>query len=350
MPLSGILAKRLLLIYTGGTIGMLRSKEDRTYFPFDLEHLLSHFPEIDRLVTDIQFYSFDPPLDSSNIGPEIWVKIARIIRDHYDKVDAFVVLHGSDTMAYTGSALSYILEGLSKPVIMTGSQLPIGEIRTDAKENLVTAMQIAAHPETPFREVCVFFENRLFRANRVKKIHADVFSAFNSPNFPPLAQAGVKLSFYRPTPADAWEKLPFRVQENLEKNVAVVKFFPGITKEIIESVMLRPEIKGVILESYGTGNIPTDAGLSDAIARSVEAGKIVLNITQCSGGPVDMGRYATSKKLRQAGVLSGSDLTFEAALTKMMYIMGKYENPEQVKHFLTRNIRGEMTAERAYTI
>jgi L-asparaginase len=329
---------------------MLRSKEDRTYFPFDLEHLLSHFPEIDRLASDIDFYSFNPPLDSSNIGPAIWVKIAKIIRDNYEKADAFVILHGSDTMAYTGSALSFMLEGLAKPVIMTGSQLPIGEIRTDAKENLVTAMQIAAHPKASFKEVCVYFEYKLFRANRVKKVHADVFHAFNSPNFPPLAQAGVKLNFYRPTPADAYNNIPFRVQEKLETNVTVVKFFPGITPELIEAVALRPEIKGVILESYGTGNIPTDPGLINAIRKTVDAGKIVLNITQCSGGPVDMGRYTTSKMLLECGVLSGSDLTFEAALTKMMYLLGKYEDKDQVRHFLTRNIRGEMNAERAYTV
>lgn len=328
---------------------MLRSKEDRTYFPFDLEHLLSHFPEIDRLASDIEFYSFNPPLDSSNIGPEIWLKIARIIRDNYDRVDAFLILHGSDTMAYTGSALSYLLEGLSKPVIMTGSQLPIGEIRTDAKENLVTAMQIAAHPQSPFKEVCVYFEYKLFRANRVKKVHADVFHAFNSPNFPPLAQAGVKLSFYRPTPADAWENIPFRIQEELETNVAVVKFFPGITGDIIRSITMRPEVKGVILESYGTGNIPTNEDLIRAIRETVQSGKVVLNITQCSGGPVDMGRYATSKMLLESGVLAGADLTFEAALTKMMYLLGKYKNISDVNYYLTRNIRGEMSAERAYT-
>ena len=341
--------KKLLLIYTGGTIGMIRNKEDKTYFPFDLEHLLSQFPEIGQVSAEILFHSFDPPLDSSNIGPPTWIKLARIIEENYHKVDSFVILHGSDTMAYTGSALSYIIEGLDKPVIMTGSQLPIGEIRTDAKTNLVTAIQIATHPLAPFKEVCIFFENRLFRANRTKKVHADVFHAFNSPNFPALAQAGVKMSFYRPTPADATGKIPFRIQEKLETKVGAIKIFPGISKKIMECILMDNDLKGIVLESYGTGNIPTDPEMIDIISRSVQKGKIVLNITQCTGGPVEMGRYSTSKMLAECGVLSGSDLTFEAALTKLMYLLGKYDDLDKIKEFVVHNIRGEMTAPRLIT-
>jgi L-asparaginase len=340
--------KKILLIYTGGTIGMMRGP-DGSFMPFDFQLIRSEFPEIDRLNCEIAVEAFDPPLDSSNIGPPIWIKLASTIRDQYVHYDGFVILHGSDTMAYTGSALSFMIEGLQKPVILTGAQLPINQIRTDAKENLITAIQIASHPDTPIKEVCIYFEYKLFRANRTKKVHADVFHAFDSPNFPPLAQAGVHLKFYRPTPEDAYLHVPFHIQENLETRIGLKKFFPGITHNTLDSILLKPDLRGIIIESYGAGNLPTDPELIESLGNSIEMGKVVLNITQCIAGSVEMGRYATSKLLQEKGVLNGRDLTFEAALTKMMYLLGKYDDPDQVRYYLTHNIRGEMTADRAYT-
>lgn len=336
------------MIYSGGTIGMILSPEGH-YEPFDFVDVESVFPELAKLGADIEVHSFNPPLDSSNIGPAIWVQIARIIQTRYQEFDGFVILHGSDTMAYTGSALSFMLEGLDKPVIITGSQLPIGEIRTDAKENLESAFEIAAHPDQPIKEVAIYFEYKLFRANRAKKVHADVFGAFRSPNFRPIAEAGVHFRYFRPTPEDAYKGIPFRVQEKLELNVALKKFFPGISYPVLEAIMLKPEIKGIVIESYGSGNLPTEPALIETIREGVLQGKIVVNITQCTAGTVDMGRYATSKYLLQSGVLNGADLTTEAAITKMMYLMGKYDDVEKVKYLMQRNIRGEMTAERAYS-
>lgn len=342
--------KKLLLIYTGGTIGMIREAVDGPYVPFDFEGIGDQFPELNRLACDIEVRSFKTPRDSSSIGPEIWIEIAQYIQKVYTEFDGFVILHGTDTMAYTGSALSFILEGLSKPVILTGSQLPINEIRTDAKENMVTAIEIASHPDMPIREVGLYFEYKLFRANRSKKVHADKFAAFDSPNFPELVQAGVHLRIRRSTPKDAFASSYFQVQEKLETNIGHAMFYPGVTADTLSSVLLNPNNKGIILQSYGTGNMPSrNKALVDLVKESAKQGKVILNITQCTGGFVEMGRYEASEDLVASGVLGGADLTFEAALTKMMYLMGKYEDLDKVRYYLERNIRGEMTAERAYT-
>lgn len=341
---------RILILYTGGTIGMVRRRRDGPYTPFDFTLIRSEFPELDRLDCDVELISFDPPLDSSNIGPVVWVKIARIISDNYEKFDGFVILHGSDTMAYTGSALSFMLQGLGKPVIMTGAQLPINEIRTDAKENFMTALQIASDPQMRIKEVGIYFEYKLYRANRTKKVHADVFSAFNSPNFPELVEAGVHLYFRHPTPEDAWKDQQFSIHDQLDSSIANLRFYPGLTPEAVEPILLNPKTKGVIIQSYGAGNLPTDKNLIHLIKESIGQGKVLLNITQCNGGSVEMGRYETSLMLLKAGVVSGADLTFEAALTKMMYLFGKLGSAEEVKYYLARNIRGEMRAERAHLV
>lgn len=342
--------KKLLLIYTGGTIGMIRQTVEGPYAPFDFAMIDDQFPELNRLACDIEVRSFSPPRDSSNIGPDVWIEIALYIKKVYKEFDGFVILHGSDTMAYTGSALSFILEGLSKPVILTGSQLPINEIRTDAKENLVTAIEIASHEAAPIREVGIYFEYKLFRANRCKKVHTDKFAAFDSPNFPELVQAGVHLRFRRKTPKDAYENSYFQIQEKLERNIGHAIFYPGIMAETLASVLLNPANRGIILQSYGTGNIPTRPELIEVIKEAASQGKVILNTTQCTGGFVEMGRYEASRDLVESGVVGGADLTFEAALTKMMYLMGKYDDPEKVRFYLERNIRGEMSSERAYTI
>ncbi len=341
--------KRILLIYTGGTIGMVQSTPDGPYQPFDFSLISEEFPEINRLGCDIDVESFNPLLDSSNIGPATWIRIAQYIYKVYKQYDGFVILHGSDTMAYTGSALSFILEGLAKPVILTGAQLPINEIRTDAKENLITAIQIAAHPTVPIREVGIYFEYKLFRANRTKKVHADVFAAFDSPNFPYLIHAGVHLRLQHSTPSEAYDNAFFQVQEKLEVAIGHATFYPGLTTDSLGSILLNPNHKGIILQSYGTGNLPDSPEIIELIHESIDQGKIILNITQCNGGFVEMGRYESSSKLLKNGVLGGADLTFEAALTKMMYLMGKYDDKEKAAFYLVRNIRGEMTAERAIT-
>lgn len=335
------------MIYTGGTIGMIEKDDSLVAFDFGL--IQKEFIELRQFSCEIEVHSYDPPMDSSNMTPEVWIELARIIYRNYQHFDGFIILHGSDTMAYTGSALSFMLEGLMKPVILTGSQLPINSIRTDAKENLIGALEVATDEEFPIKEVCIYFGDRIFRANRTKKVHADVFRAFNSPNFPPLGEAGVHIRIRRPTPEDAWLAPEFRLQDKLETRIALKKFYPGITHNILDSILLEPEVKGIILESYGAGNIPTAPGLIESIRQSIQMGKVILNITQCVAGSVEMGRYETSKMLKDAGVLDGRDLTFEAALTKMMYLMGKYEDQDKLRYFLEHNIRGEMTAKRAYT-
>ncbi|HHG85714.1 MAG TPA: asparaginase [Bacteroidetes bacterium] len=341
--------KKILLIYTGGTIGMIQADDDGAFIPFNFELIRSQFPELEQLGSDIEVISYNPPLDSSNMGPESWVSIVHTIADWYSKVDGFVILHGTDTMAYTGSALSFMLEGLAKPVILTGAQLSINQIRTDAKENLVTAIQIASHPELPIREVAIYFQNRLYRANRTKKMDADDFAAFNSPNFPALGEAGVHLEFEFPTPEDAYKGRRFRVFDQLEYHVGHLRFYPGLPPEMMDTILLNPKLKGVILQSYGSGNLPTSPHLIATLKKAIDQGKTILNITQCSAGTVEMGRYATSTQLLKQGIISGKDLTFEAALSKMMYLMGKYKDADEVRFYMERNIRGEMRADKGYT-
>jgi len=335
----------ILIIYTGGTIGMTESQENGALSPVNFDQLSQELSQLLKFGFNITSISFDPPLDSSNIAPEQWKKIARIIESNYTKFDGFVVLHGTDTMAYTASALSFMFENLSKPVIFTGSQLPIGMLRTDGKENLLSAIEIAAaqrngKPIVP--EVCIYFNSMLFRGNRTTKIDSQQFKAFDSKNYPPLAKAGVDISYYHefisPIPTGT-----FKVKSQIDTHVVLLKIFPGINKAILESIISIEGLRGIVLETFGSGNVPGYPWFAQLIKRAVLKGITVLNISQCAGGSVKMGRYETSRNLLDAGVLSGYDMTTEAAITKMMILLGQNRHPEEIKKMLNKNLRGEIT-------
>lgn len=338
-------ASTILLIYTGGTIGMIKDYETGSLKNFNFDDLLQHIPELKLLDCDIDTFSFDKPIDSSNMSPAYWQQLATIIEDHYDLFDGFVVLHGSDTMSYSASAVSFMLENLSKPVIFTGSQLPIGDLRTDAKENLITSIQLAALKEenvSVIREVGLYFEYKLYRANRTTKVNAEHFEAFASLNYPALAESGVHLSInYTALLVPSNEAL--RVQKTLESNILLVKMFPGITKETIEHFFSLSTIKGLILETYGSGNLTTEAWFIAALQKVVDSGIPVINVTQCPGGSVAMGHYETSMTLKKMGVINGKDITTEAALAKLMYLLARQDVQQDFKTIFETSLRGEMS-------
>lgn len=336
---------RILVIYTGGTIGMVQDTETGALNPFDFKHLTDQIPEIRKFGFHIDSISFDPIIDSSNMQPEIWVRLAKIIEENYEKFDGFVILHGSDTMAYTASALSFMLENLSKPVILTGSQLPIGMIRTDGKENFITSLEIAAarhNGEALVPEVCIYFEYQLYRGNRTHKFNAEHFEAFRSVNYPVLAQAGVEIKYN----TDAIHKAvgqEFRIFTRMDTRVGVLTLFPGISREAVHTVLNIPDVKAVVMETFGSGNAPTYPWFLEELEDACNRGLIILNVTQCRGGSVKMGKYETSVNLQRIGVVSGHDITFEAALTKLMYLLGNDYAPERLKKYLQTPLRGEMT-------
>ncbi len=336
----------IVLIYTGGTIGMVKDFETNSLRAFNFDNLLIRIPEIKQLECNITTHSFDCPIDSSNMSPEYWLQIAAVIEENYDKADGFVVLHGSDTMSYTASALSFMLENLSKPVIFTGSQLPIGDLRTDAKENLITAIQVASLQENgvpQIQEVCLYFEYKLYRANRTTKINAEHFEAFISLNYPELAESGVHLKVFKNNLLPA-NKASFYVHKQMCTDIAVLKLYPGITKTVVQAVLNTPNIKGVILETYGAGNAPTLPWFSELLARAMKKGVYVVNVTQCIGGSVIMGQYETSTHLQEIGLVSGKDITFEAAVTKMMYLLSKNLTEKEFEKQFETAIKGELTA------
>ncbi|SEA40923.1 asparaginase [Bizionia paragorgiae] len=336
----------ILLIYTGGTIGMIKDPETGALRAFDFANLLERIPELKLLDCNIETTSFDEPIDSSNMKPEYWVEIAEVIETHYDNFDGFVVLHGSDTMSYTASALSFMLEHLAKPVIFTGSQLPIGDLRTDAKENLITSIQVAGlqHYNKPIiKEVCLYFEYKLYRANRTTKINAEHFEAFASLNYPDLAESGVHLKvnneyLFKPNP-----RKDLIVHKTLDSNIALIKLFPGISEALLRSIFETPNLKGVVLETYGAGNCSTEDWFVNLLKETINKGVHIVNVTQCSGGSVMMGQYETSEKLKRIGLISGKDITTEAAICKLMYLLGQNISPNLFKTIYQTALRGELT-------
>ncbi len=338
---------KILIIYTGGTIGM-RQDENGTLVPFDFNSIEEEFPSVRQLNVDIEVDKKMTPIDSSNVTPARWAELARIIRDNYDACDGFVVLHGTDTMSYSASALSFMLENLAKPVVFTGSQIPMGIMRTDGRENLITAIEIAAarradgSPVVP--EVSLYFQNRLMRANRTSKLSAEALNAFDSCNYPPLAEVGVNI-FYnsddiiRPNAVE-----PLRISEAMDENVVIVKLFPGITERTLRSMLAIEGLKGVVLETFGTGNAPTEEWFLRALADAIGRGITIVDVTQCRSGAVDMQLYETGLRLQKIGVVCGRDMTCEAAVTKLMWLLGKRLPKTQFSEALARPLRGEFTA------
>ncbi len=337
--------RSILLIYTGGTIGMINDPQTGVLKPFDFAHLVDEIPELKRLDCRIDTQSFEEPIDSSNMTPEIWVELVKIIENNYDDFDGFVVLHGTDTMAFTASAVSYMIENLKKPVVFTGSQLPIGIIRTDGKENLITAIEIASAysgdlPLIP--EVSVYFEYKLYRGNRTTKLSSNHFNAFESFNYPILAEAGIDIAY------NLDDVLPFPQGETtfrygIENDIFILKLYPGISKKLVHHFFNAPEIKGVVLETFGAGNATSYSWFLDELREAISKGIVIVNVTQCKMGSVDQSKYETGKGLADLGLISGGDMTSEAAITKLMYLLGNYDQNADIKSLFQQNLVGEIS-------
>ena len=336
----------ILLIYTGGTIGMVHDPVTGSLVPIDFSQITTHVPELTKFGFNLQAVSFDPVNDSSNIDPSIWIKLAEIIEENYEKFDGFVVLHGTDTMAYTASALSFMLAYLRKPVILTGSQLPIGLLRTDGRENLITAIEIASAREnglTLVPEVSIFFDNKLTRGNRTRKYSAEHFDVFKSPNYPPLVQVGIHVKYNTSLIRYSDPDKDLVVSKSFNTNVAILKIFPGISRNLVRAVINTEGLRGLIIETFGSGNAPTYPWFLEELKSFIDTGGIIFNVTQCHGGSVEMGLYETSREMLAAGVISGKDITSEAAVTKLMYLLGVCSSREEVVKCLNRSMAGEIS-------
>ena len=338
---------KILIIYTGGTIGMIENPATHALEPFNFDHLLQNVPKIKKLNYDIDHYEFPHPLDSSDMNPVHWGDMAEVIEKHYNDYDGFVVLHGTDTMAYTASALSYMLENLNKPVIITGSQLPIGEVRTDGEENLITALQIAAARDKDggpmVREVAILFDNDLLRGNRSTKHSSDNFKAFKTNNYPHLASIGLGITFH---PDSLWRvdcEKPLVVHRDMDCNVLYLDLFPGITESTVRHLLSTPNLKGVVLKTFGAGNGPTGDWFQSVLREAIERNVVVVNVTQCMEGSVMPHRYKTGMAMSSSGVVPGHDITSEAAITKLMYLFGMKLSPGEVKREMEKPLRGELT-------
>lgn len=341
------MTNKVLLIYTGGTIGMGMNPHTDALEPLDFNHMRSNIHEFQYIKTDIDVYQFNPPIDSSDMNPELWKRLVNIISERYDQYDGFVILHGTDTMAYTASALSFMLQNLTKPVVLTGSQLPIGQLRTDGKENLITSIEIASarneegRPMVP--EVCIYFSGRLVRGNRSTKKNADGFQAFDSYNFPHLCDAGVQFVYHHHHILTPDYSKPLIVHPDMDPNVIVFSLFPGIQEKLISNLLTVPELRGIVMRSYGSGNAPQHPWLQKLLHEATEKGVTIVNVTQCGAGRVEMGRYDTGYHLKEAGVVSGYDSTVEAAVTKLMHLQALYDDPAIIRHKLNKSLAGEIT-------
>ena len=335
----------ILLIYTGGTIGMVKDYKINALKAFNFNNLKEQIPELNLLDCDIQTVSFKDPIDSSNMNPKYWVKIADIIEDHYNEFDGFVVLSGTDTMSYTASALSFMFENLNKPVIFTGSQLPIGDLRTDAKENLITAIQIAATRDgnlPKIGEVCLYFEYKLYRANRTTKVSAEQFEAFNSPNYPELGESGVHLNFNNSVLKKVDKNKKLIVRKNFEANIVILKLFPGISEQVVKSILEIENLQGVVLETYGGGNAPTSNWFLNLLKKALDKNTLIVNVSQCISGSVLLGHYETSSTLKEMGIINGKNITTESAVAKLIYLLGIKIPQREFKEIFETSLRGEM--------
>jgi L-asparaginase len=334
----------ILVIYTGGTIGMFKDPENGSLRPFNFDELYNYMPSLELFQFKIESYSFDPIIDSANINPDYWIKLVGVISKNYEKYDGFVILHGTDTMSYTASALSFMLDNLNKPVVITGSQLPLGMVRTDGRDNFITALEIAGAksdsiPIIP--EVCIYFENQLFRGNRTHKFNAENFDAFRSSNYPALAEVGVYIKYHNQNILKP-EFRHLKPITQLDNHVVVLHLFPGISPKTIQAILEIEGLRGVVLETYGAGNAPTESWFLELLKKALAKHILIVNISQCRGGSVEMGKYETSLDLSRMGIINGKDMTIEAALTKLMLVLGMSQDTEEAKRLMEKNLKGEM--------